>query len=77
MYDIKANFKVFLFIPVFIFLLINTGYIICGMLFLTLIEETSSSLAFFASFIGILIAINITFFYLSYIFQINFLGIIY
>lgn len=62
MHDIKANFKVFLFIPIFIFLLVNTSYLICGILFLTLIEEKLGNTAFFGGFIGILVAINIIFF---------------
>lgn len=62
LHHIKDDFRVFLFIPIFIFLLVNTSYLICGILFLILIEEKLGNTAFFSGFIGILVAINIIFF---------------
>ena len=57
-YSIGAYFKIFLFIPVLAALLINTGCIIVGVLFIILVGKHNIVL-FSEIYIGLVVLINI------------------
>lgn len=61
MYNINANFRIFLFIPILISLLINTGCVIFGMLFVALVGKDAVVL-FSEIYIILIILMNISFF---------------
>ncbi len=61
MYNINTNFRIFLFIPILISLLINTGCVIFGMLFVALIGEDEIVL-FSEIYVSLVVLMNIAFF---------------
>lgn len=63
MYSIKTNFKIFLFIPLFIILSINTLYLVFGILLSILIQDSFSNILFLIIYAVVLAALNIIFFF--------------
>ena len=61
MYNISTNFRIFLFIPILIALLVNTGCVIFGMLFVALVGKDEIVL-FSEIYILLIVIMNIAFF---------------